>query len=146
MEPTMTRHYLLAAAIVALSASHAPAQTSGAGPTTLDASGGVFLQQDDRTHWRASKLIGVGVNGPDDSKIGKIDDILFDSTGNVRAVVVRMGEDDKTVAMPFTSLTISRSTSGDSVDKVSVTYRKDDLQKAPSFKWAESSTKTGSPN
>jgi hypothetical protein len=135
----MPKRFLVVAALAAMSTPHVLAQSSNAPMTAVKPSDGVFLQQDDRTQWRASKLIGVGVNGPDDKKIGNIDDILVDSTGNARAVVVRVsGDEEKSVAMPFTSLTISRSTSGNSVDRVSVAYRKEDLQKAPAFKWAHS--------
>ncbi len=39
----------------------------------------------------ASSFKGVDVMGPDDKKIGGVNDLLFDKTGNIQAVVVGVG-------------------------------------------------------
>jgi hypothetical protein len=149
----MTKAFIVIAAIVPLlAASHAYGQSGTSATSSSAASNGIFLEQDDKTLWRASKLVGTSVNGPDDVKIGTVGDILFDSSGNARAVVIQMNEQGdaaanttRTVAMPFTSLTISRSTSGDSIDKVSIVYRKDELAKAPAFKWSDAANNSTRP-
>ena len=40
-----------------------------------------FVTMQEKAQWRAPKLIGVGVYGPDDKQIGKIDDILMGHAG-----------------------------------------------------------------
>ena len=46
-------------------------------PTQTQAPLGVnFVTSQDMSQWRAPKLIGVGVYGPDDKQMGKIDDLL----------------------------------------------------------------------
>ena len=41
--------------------------------------------------WRAPKLIGVGVYGPDDKQIGKIDDLMVDKNGATQTIVIGVG-------------------------------------------------------
>lgn len=148
----MRKTLLNIAAIGALTLSPAFAQSDSAGENaTVPPTGivpvpsagtttGSFLQQQDRTQLRASKILGAPVHGPDDSKIGNISDILFDSSGNARAAVVGIAG-EKNVAMPFTSLTLSPSASGDKVEKVTVAYRKEELEKAPVFRFAGTESK-----
>jgi len=58
--------------------------------------------------WRASKLIGVDVYGPDDKKIGDIAEILLDHNGMAESVVIGVGGflgiGQKDVAIPFKSI------------------------------------------
>ena len=58
--------------------------------------------------WRAPKLIGVAVYGPDDKKIGTIKDILIGHDGAARLVVIGvggfLGMGTKDVAVPFGAL------------------------------------------
>lgn len=55
--------------------------------------------------WRATKLIGVDVYGPDDKKVGDITEVLFDKTGKIEMVTVGVGGflgiGSKDVAIPF---------------------------------------------
>ena len=55
--------------------------------------------------WRASKLMGVDIYGPDDKKVGDVTEILFDKTGKVEMVTVGVGGflgiGAKDVAIPF---------------------------------------------
>jgi putative membrane protein len=55
--------------------------------------------------WRASKLVGVAIYGPDDKKIGSVTDVLIDRQGKAEAVVVGIGGflglGEKDVAIPF---------------------------------------------
>jgi len=43
---------------------------------------------DDAGHWRASKLAGVDVYGPNNEKVGDINEVLLDRNGQVAAVVI----------------------------------------------------------
>ncbi len=55
--------------------------------------------------WRATKLIGVDVYGPDNKKVGDITEVLFDKTGKIEMVTVGVGGflgiGSKDVAIPF---------------------------------------------
>jgi sporulation protein YlmC with PRC-barrel domain len=55
--------------------------------------------------WRASKLIGVNIYGPDDKKVGGVTEVLFDKTGKVEMITVGVGGflgiGSKDVAIPF---------------------------------------------
>jgi sporulation protein YlmC with PRC-barrel domain len=55
--------------------------------------------------WRASKLIGVGIYGPDDEKVGDVNEVLVDRKGQMQAIVVGVGGflgiGEKDVAVPF---------------------------------------------
>ena len=55
--------------------------------------------------WRATKLIGVDVYGPDNKKVGDITEVLFDKTGKIEMVTVGvggfLGMGAKDVAIPF---------------------------------------------
>jgi sporulation protein YlmC with PRC-barrel domain len=42
-------------------------------------------------HWRASKLVGLGVYNDNNESIGSINDLLADKSGNIKAVVIGVG-------------------------------------------------------
>jgi sporulation protein YlmC with PRC-barrel domain len=111
-------------------AKAAPAQTSG------NAQIG-FLQQQDQGQWRSSKLVGASVYGPDNKSIGSIDDLIVDQNGGIKAAVIGvggfLGVGQKDVAVPFTALTIQRKPNSSSIDKITVTYSKQQLSQAPTF-------------
>jgi hypothetical protein len=96
-----------------------------------------FVQSQHATDWRGSKLIGATVYGPDNASIGDIDDVLIANDGKIRAVVIAVGTfvstGDKAVAVPFEALNITRRPASNSVDKITVSYSKDDLKNAPKF-------------
>ena len=93
-----------------------PGQTSkpdaqpdkGQAANTQAPSGINFVTRQEKTEWRAPKPIGVGVYGPDDKQIGKIDDILLDHDGKAQAVVIGIGGflgfGKKDVAVPFSAM------------------------------------------
>jgi sporulation protein YlmC with PRC-barrel domain len=75
-------------------------------PAQAQATSGVnFVTSQEKTQWRAPKLVGVGVYGPDDKQIGKIDDLLMDRNGAAQTVVIGVGGflgfGKKDVAVPF---------------------------------------------
>lgn len=61
--------------------------------------------------WRASKLMGVDIYGPDKKKVGDVTEVLFDKTGKVEMVTVGVGGflgiGSKDVAIPFEQVTWS---------------------------------------
>lgn len=61
--------------------------------------------------WRASKLMGVDIYGPDDKKVGDVTEVLFDKTGKIEMVTVGVGGflgiGSKDVAIPFEQVTWS---------------------------------------
>ena len=67
-----------------------------------------FVTQQDMDQWRASKLVGVAVYGPDQKKVGSIKDILMDHDGNAKVIVVSVGGflgiGSKDVAVPFKAM------------------------------------------
>ncbi len=78
-------------------------------PTQAQAPSGVnFVTAQEKTQWRAPKLVGVGVYGPDDKQIGRIDDLLMDRTGAAQTIVIGVGGflgfGKKDVAVPFSAV------------------------------------------
>jgi hypothetical protein len=78
-------------------------------PPQAQAPSGVnFVMAQEKTQWRAPKLVGVGVYGPDDKQIGKIDDLLMDRNGAAQTVVIGVGGflgfGTKDVAVPFSAM------------------------------------------
>jgi sporulation protein YlmC with PRC-barrel domain len=71
-------------------------------------SGVNFVTSQEKTQWRAPKLVGVAVYGPDDKQIGKIDDLLMDRNGAAQTVVIGVGGflgfGKKDVAVPFSEM------------------------------------------
>lgn len=61
--------------------------------------------------WRASKVMGVDIYGPDKKKVGDVTEVLFDKTGKVEMVTVGVGGflgiGSKDVAIPFEQVTWS---------------------------------------
>lgn len=78
-------------------------------PPQAQAPSGVnFVTAQEQTQWRAPKLVGVGVYGPDDKQIGKIDDLLMDHNGAAQTIVIGVGGflgfGKKDVAVPFSAV------------------------------------------
>lgn len=55
--------------------------------------------------WRASKLMGVDIYGPDNKKVGDVTEVVFDKAGKIEIVTVGVGGflgiGAKDVAIPF---------------------------------------------
>jgi sporulation protein YlmC with PRC-barrel domain len=127
-----------------------PMNSPAAGAQMNGTQSTAFVQDQKSTDWRSSKLVGTNVYGQDNTKIGDINDILIGSGGNVQAVVVGvggfLGVGEKNVAIPFDALSITRKANSTTIEKITVSYSKDDLKNAPKFAWyqAQSSQTTGS--
>lgn len=92
----------------AFAADNNPAATNDQ-PAQAQAPNGVrFVTRQEESQWRAPKLVGVGVFGPDDKEIGKIDDLLMDHNGAAQTVVIGVGGflgfGKKDVAVPFSAI------------------------------------------
>ena len=98
-------------------AMNPPAQAKSDQTSTPDAqqaanpqapAGVTFVTAQAVTQWRAPKLVGVAVYGPDDKQIGKIKDVLIDHNGATQAVVIGVGGflgfGTKDVAVPFAAI------------------------------------------
>jgi hypothetical protein len=147
----MFKPILAAAAVAAALATSAfaqqqpAAQPGGAAqnsmPTLSTAAHQDFVQTQHATDWLGSKLIGATVYGPDNASIGNVNDLLFDNNGKIRAVVIGvggfLGVAEKDVAIAFDSLNITRRPDSNLIDKITVTYSKDELKNAPTFAYYE---------
>lgn len=160
----MIKHTLTAAALVAVLTTSSLAQQSGPSGQTPSASpGGMpqlsggqkpgFVQSQSPDEWRGSKLIGASVYGPDNQSIGEISDVIVDGSGKVKAAVIGvggfLGVGQKDVAIPFEALNVTRRQNSASIDKITMSYSKDELKNAPKFVYYEptgSSQTTGSSN
>ena len=110
MLKTLAYATLFSAVLIGPSAHGADNPTISKDQTSqaLATSGVNFVTKQETTQWRAPKLVGVGVYGPDDKQIGKIDDLLMDRNGAAQTVVIGVGGflgfGKKDVAVPFSTM------------------------------------------
>lgn len=75
--------------------SAAPSATISPSPAAPAASGtsATLAPQNQamRGTWRASKLMGVDIYGPDNEKVGDVTEVLIDSSGKITGVTVGVG-------------------------------------------------------
>ena len=95
----------VAAAAAADTAAPAAAPSATSDATTPSE---VFIDKQDMGLVRAPKLVGVAVYDSNNKNVGKIDDILLDHSGEVKAVVIGVGGflgiGKKDVAVPYGSI------------------------------------------
>lgn len=125
----MPKHILIAAGLAAVLL--APPATSGFAQTAPASPTSSSPRQQSADQWRASRLIGATVYDTDNTSVGEVDDLVIGRNGDVRAVVVGVGE--KNVALPFASLTIRRMQGSNAIDKIVVGYSKQQLNESPQF-------------
>ena len=110
-----------------------------AGTAMNAATGETFLTQQSANEWRATKLVGTTVVGPDDASIGDVNELLLEGNGQIKAAVIGVGGflgiGEKNVAIPFKSLVITHAQDSDKIGKISVAFTKDQLTNAPTFQW-----------
>ena len=106
----LKKHMAACLVTTALLAAPALAQTSsgtasGSAAPSAAASSGKFLSEEKPNQWRASKLVGVDVYGPNKEKVGDINEVLIDRNGKAEAIVIGVGGflgiGEKDVAVPF---------------------------------------------
>lgn len=121
----LRKHVAACLAATALMATPALAQTSTApsgqstsqGQTASSSSHGgtgQFVSQMSADQFRSSKLVGLGVYGPNNERIGDINEVIVDQQGKVDAIVIGVGGflgiGEKDVAVPFKSVEWVRDT------------------------------------
>lgn len=115
----------------------APAPTQATPVPSSNQSTTQFINQQQATDWRSSKLVGTSVYDQSNNKIGSIDDLLLDSSGKIKAAVIGvggfLGVGSKDVAIPFEALSVQRKADSASIEKATVNFTKDQLQNAPKF-------------
>jgi len=123
-----------------------PAATATTPSTNAAAGGQTFVSAQQSTDWRGSKLIGASVYGPDNASIGEVNDMVIGSDGKINAVVVGvggfLGVGEKDVALPFEAISVTRKADSASIDKITVSYTKDQLKNAPKFAYYEPASRT----
>src|SRR5215207_6226937 len=86
------------------------AQPSGAGGSAAGKPGGAgapgnFIDRQQPGQFLSSSLIGTAVNGPNNERIGDVNDVLLDRNGQAVAIVIGVGGflgiGEKDVAVPF---------------------------------------------
>ena len=138
----MKKRFLFSTAlalIIAAPALSANAQTSPS-EQPAGATGGAMAQsvvtQQQPSDMLARTLIGMSVRNQQDESIGKIDDVVIDDKGQVKAVIVSVGGflgiGDKDVALPWSEVKVDADRK-----RAVVNATKDQLNQAPAFKTAE---------
>ena len=107
--------------------------------TSASTTAPTFMDMQAQNEWRASKLIGAKVMGPDDKSIGDVNELILDGSGAVHGVVIGVGGflgiGEKAVAVPFKALNVQRDQKGTAIQKISVSFTKDQLKSAPTYKY-----------
>ena len=85
---------LAAASTLTLSVALAQSPTPSVGAaenTHATAHSAKVIDQQKPDEWLASKFKGTDVLGADGTKVGSVDDVLFDRSGQIKAIVVGVG-------------------------------------------------------
>jgi hypothetical protein len=126
--------------------------------STINASGSPsapnIIASQSPDEWLATKFKGTQVIGQDDSKIGSVDDIMFDKSGKVKAVIVGVGGflgiGSKDVGLALSSFQVVPGKDGNA-DQLRLSMTKEQLTAAAEFKPYEpprptaSNTPSGNP-
>ena len=103
---------------------------------------GDFATMQSASDWRSSKVIGLNVFNSKAEKIGDINDLIIGSNGEVAFAIVGvggfLGMGEKNVAIPFSSVKMSRDKDGK--PSASVDSTKEVLKAAPTFKFYTSNS------
>jgi hypothetical protein len=143
---TLTATAIAAALAVPAFAQQPTANPGTASPTSAQQSSQSpgFVQSQSDNEWRGSKLIGASVYGPDNASIGEISDVIIGGDGSIKAAVIGvggfLGVGQKDVAVPFNALNVTRSTDSSAINKITVSYTKDQLKSAPQFAYLGTGT------
>ena len=110
-----------------------------AAPAPGAAQTGAFVAVQPAGQSLVSRLIGQPVSNEAGESIGNVSDLLFDKGGRIVTVVIGVGGflgiGEKSVAVPFASLSVAADANGKRVVKAALS--KDQLKAAPAFKATE---------
>src|SRR5258708_1748031 len=138
-----------------------PAKDQSAAPKELtSAPAAKFITSQGADQWVFTKFRGSDVLGPDNARIGSVNDLLFDGTGKIVGVVVGgfLGIGAKNVAIDMSAFNAVPGDSGSSDSyktpagnandpsnvKLKVAWTKDRLQDAPDFQYYKPPARTAS--
>lgn len=138
----------------------APSPTA---PAASDMKGSAkFVSSQSSDQWVASKFKGTDVIGPNNEKIGDVDDMLFDKNGKVHAFIVGVGGflgiGEKNVALDVAAFQVVPADTGSNTGatgtgtmaasndpsniKLKVSWTKDELKNAPAFEYYKAPART----
>jgi len=118
-----------------------------------------FVPSQGTDHWVFSKFKGTDVIGPNNENIGSVNDLMFDKSGKIMAMIVGVGGflgiGQKNVAMDMSAFQVVPASTGSTVTtssndptnvKLKVAWTKDQLMQAPEFQYYKppAATTTGS--
>jgi sporulation protein YlmC with PRC-barrel domain len=143
----MKRTLVAAAAVSFFALSPALAQYPPSPNMATDSSVSQPVTEQRPDQWLFSKFNGTDVIGTDDNKIGDVNDVLFDKSGKVDALIVGVGGflglGSKDVALPVKAFQVVPGTNG-TADKLRLSTTKDQLKQMAEFKpLTKASTTTG---
>jgi hypothetical protein len=122
------------------SSTKSDSSTTAAAPTSSSATASAkpsVIDSQSPDQWLASSFKGTDVLGPDDKKIGDVNDILFAKDGSIKAYVVGVGGflgiGSKDVALAPNSFQVVPG-KDPSDTKLKVSMNKDELKQATAFK------------
>ncbi|MBV8509836.1 MAG: PRC-barrel domain-containing protein [Xanthobacteraceae bacterium] len=135
----MTRMVVALAAASTFTLSVALAQSPASSVGDADnptAHAAKVIDQQKPDEWLASKFKGTDVLGADGTKVGSVDDILFDRAGQIKAIVVGVGGflgiGSKDVALEFNNFQVVPGKDGNA-DQLKLAMSKEDLSAANEF-------------
>jgi sporulation protein YlmC with PRC-barrel domain len=155
----MVKTLMMSAAISALMVSGAlaqanpPANSPAVKHDAAETSSPKFIQAQGADKWVFSKFKGTDVLGPDNAKVGSVNDLLLDKSGKIDGLIIGVGGflgiGEKNVAIDMSafhvvpynaSTTGTGSTSSASLDdptrvNLKVSWTKDELKAAPDFQY-----------
>ena len=92
----------------------------------------------DKDQILATDLIGSELYGPDDNSFGEISDLVLQNDGKTRAVLIDVGGflgiGEKTVAIPFEEINLTKSADGNSEPKLVAALTKEQVEKLPQIR------------
>ena len=146
----------------ALAQANPPASSAAAKTDAGEMNSPKFIQAQGTDRWVFSKFKGTDVLGPDNAKVGSINDLLFDKNGKIDGLIVGVGGflgiGEKNVAIDMSAFRVvpyntGASTTGTSNNVLSaqddpnrvnlkVSWTKDQLKAAPDFQYYRAPART----
>jgi sporulation protein YlmC with PRC-barrel domain len=131
----MTSHWLFTSAVVLALATPSWAQTTTNQPATAPPPQTIIPEQA-QTTVLAKDLMGANVFGPDDKKVGTVEDLILDEQQKITGVVVGvggfLGVGKKEVGLNWQQAKVVENP--DTTAKIVINLTKADLEAAPDFK------------
>jgi hypothetical protein len=139
--------------------SQSPTTAPAAREALAPVSGASFITAQSADQWVFTKFKGTDVLGPDNARVGSVDDLLFDKNGKIIGVVVGVGGflgiGVKDVAIDMSAFDVvpaeigssdrneaaARNSNDPTSVKLKVSWTKDQLKDAPDFQYFKSAVR-----